>query len=292
MHSLAAQSGAVQLPQPVAERRLRNGTIPGTFFVGMTSSQDAIESYTRCTPRLFSPATMGRNLLTRPCQPDNRNEHEGMTAYRSSGDDEGDADRLRGLLATGALSVELASAFAGDRPLTDDEKVRLVGLQEHRGERFFSDLLYAITHQFFAPAAAEKLWVEILQHKYEMSRALCRNVRITVATLDFLSNCRDRILLPTLVNEAHIAEIVEHALRDGLTGLFNHTSFMEMLELELRKSARYGTAVSLIMADIDDFKDVNDRHGHQEGDRVLVELAGMIMKATRDSDICCRYGGE
>jgi len=227
--------------------------------------------------------------------PDDGSENEDMTPHRFPNDDESDADRLRGLLATDALSVGLVSAFSGDRPLTDEEDVLLDKLRKDGGERFFSDLLYAITHQYFAPATAEKLWHEILQHKYELSRVLCRNVQITVATLDFLSNLSDlrgSMLLPTLVNEAQIAEIVGHSIRDGLTGLFNHTSFFEILELELQKCIRYETNVSLIIADIDDFKEVNDRHGHQEGDRMLVELASMFGQETRDSDICCRYGGE
>jgi two-component system cell cycle response regulator len=215
-----------------------------------------------------------------------------MTPQRSSHDDDRDVDRLRGLAAADALSVGLVSAFSGDRPLTEAEEVLLAELREDSGERFHSDLLYAITHQYFPPAAAEKLWHEILQHKCEMSRVLCRNVQITVATLDYLANLRGSILLPTLVNEAQIAEIVGHSIRDGLTGLFNHTSFFEILELELRKCIRYGTAMSLIIADIDDFKKVNDRHGHQEGDRILAELAAILVKETRDADICCRYGGE
>jgi len=224
--------------------------------------------------------------------PDDGSENEDMTPHRFPKDDESDADRLRGLLAIDALSVGLVSAFSGDRPLTEEEDVLLAKLRKDGGKRFYSDLLYTITHQYFAPETAKRLWHEILQHKYEMSRVLCRNIQITVATLDYLSNLKNNILMATVINEAQIAEIVGHSIRDGLTGLFNHTSFFEILELELRKCIRYETNVSLIIADIDDFKEVNDRHGHQEGDGILVELAGMFGQETRDSDICCRYGGE
>jgi diguanylate cyclase (GGDEF)-like protein len=205
---------------------------------------------------------------------------------------ETDADRLRAVAASDALSVGLASAFAGDRPLTEAEKSLLSQLREHRGEQFYPDLLYAITHQYFPPPAAGKLWNEILRHKYEMSESLGRNVQIVVATLDYLVNLTGDVSLPTLVSEAHMAAIVNLSMRDGLTGLFNHTSCHEILELELKRCARHGTVVSFIMADIDDFKAVNDRCGHQEGDRVLAKLAAVIVKETRDSDIGCRYGGE
>jgi len=206
--------------------------------------------------------------------------------------EETDADRLRGITAHDALSIGLVSAFAGDRPLTETEESFLSNLRDNRGEQFFPDLLYAVTHQYFAPAAAEKLWNGILRHKHEMSKALNRNAQIVVAALDYLANFKSDVHLPTLVNEAHIAEIVNLSMHDGLTGLFNHTSCYEIIDLQLKGYARHGTVVSLIFADIDDFKAMNDQCGHQEGDRVLKELAVTIENTTRDSDICCRYGGE
>jgi diguanylate cyclase (GGDEF)-like protein len=216
----------------------------------------------------------------------------GVPADKQNSHDETDADRLRGILAHHALSVALVSAFAGDRPLTAAEESLLAELRESRGERFFSDLLYAITHQYFSPAVAGKLWNEILRHKYEMSKALDRNAQIIVAALDYLANLKGDVSSPTLINEGHIAEIVESSMRDGLTGLFNHTSFYEVIDLQLKTYARHGTVVSLILADIDDFKAINDQCGHQEGDRVLKDLASTIENVSRDSDICSRYGGE
>ncbi len=184
------------------------------------------------------------------------------------------------------------SAFAGDRPLTEADESLLSHLKESRGELFFCDLLYAMTHQYFPPVAAKQLWEETLRHKYEMSKALDRNVQIIVATLDYLANLKSDVHLPTLVSETRIAEIVNLSMHDGLTGLFNHTSCFEIIDLELKSYARHGTVVSLILADIDGFKAVNDQCGHQEGDRVLKDLAATIENATRGSDICCRYGGE
>jgi diguanylate cyclase (GGDEF)-like protein len=206
--------------------------------------------------------------------------------------DETDADRLRGLLAHDALSVDLVSAFAGDRPLSEAEESLLSSFRERRGDLFFPDLLYAITHQHFPPKVAARLWEEILGHKYEMSKALNRNAQIVVATLDYLANLKGNIRSPTLINEERIAEIVDGSMRDGLTGLFNHNSCYEILDLQLKTYVRHGTVVSLILVDIDDFKVVNDQCGHQEGDRVLRELADVIRKSCRDSDVCFRYGGE
>jgi two-component system, cell cycle response regulator len=206
--------------------------------------------------------------------------------------EETDADRRRGILDDNALSVELVSAVAGDRLLTETEKHRLDDLRKNRGLRFFSDLLYSITHQFFPPEAAEGLWTEVLRHKNHLSTVLGRNVRTVVAALDYLSNITGNMRAPTLVGEAVIEEIVELSLRDGLTGLFNHTYFFQQIDLEVRRSVRYGAIVSLMLIDIDDFKAVNDTYGHQEGDRILAAMGRTLLRVARDSDICCRYGGE
>ncbi|MFL5299450.1 MAG: diguanylate cyclase [Anaeromyxobacteraceae bacterium] len=79
---------------------------------------------------------------------------------------------------------------------------------------------------------------------------------------------------------------------DGLTGLYNHRHFEERLAEEFRRSQRYSDPVSLMMLDLDHFKEVNDRFGHPFGDRVLRETAELIRTSIRDPDICARYGGE
>ena len=87
--------------------------------------------------------------------------------------------------------------------------------------------------------------------------------------------------------------IEEQAVRDGLTGLFNHRAFYDRLAAELVRSRRYGHAVGLLMLDIDDFKRFNDRHGHQAGDEVLRGVARILLtELRRDVDAACRYGGE
>ncbi len=202
------------------------------------------------------------------------------------------ADRRQGLLADNALSLDLVSALAGDRQLTETEKIHLGDLKKSRGCKFFSDLLYSITHQYFPPEVAEGLWTEILKHKYEMSKALMRNVRIAVASLDYLSNITTHMDSATIVGENDIAEIVGLSMRDGLTGLFNHTYFYQQIDMEVRRYVRYDTVVSLLLIDIDDFKKVNDTFGHQEGDRILAAMGRKLASVARDSDICCRYGGE
>lgn len=219
-----------------------------------------------------------------------------MTTLHSSDNsdsiDETDADRRRGVLAGNALSLDLVSALAGDRALTKVERDCLDDLKNSRGLRFYSDLFYAITHQHFAPEVAERLWVEVLLHKHVLSEALRRNVGIVVATLDYLSNITSNMDSATLVCEAHMGEIIGLSLRDGLTGLFNHSYFYQQIDFEVKRFVRYGVAVTLALIDIDDFKAINDNYGHREGDRILAAMAKVLLHLARDSDICCRYGGE
>ena len=89
------------------------------------------------------------------------------------------------------------------------------------------------------------------------------------------------------------ARLEGQAVTDGLTGLFNHHHFDQHLRREVTTARRYGHELSLMMVDLDDFKEFNDRYGHAQGDRVLAELAEILRHATRnDVDILARYGGD
>jgi diguanylate cyclase (GGDEF)-like protein len=77
-----------------------------------------------------------------------------------------------------------------------------------------------------------------------------------------------------------------------MTNLNNHQRFRELLQQETARSARYFNHLSLIFADIDNFKSINDAYGHLAGDRVIRTIAGSLKSELRDSDLVARYGGE
>jgi len=87
-------------------------------------------------------------------------------------------------------------------------------------------------------------------------------------------------------------ELATMAITDGLTGLFNHRQFFVRLEAEYKRAVRYSYPLSLIMLDLDFFKEFNDAYGHLRGDAVLREIASIITKAMRETDVVARYGGE
>ena len=100
------------------------------------------------------------------------------------------------------------------------------------------------------------------------------------------------ILGISLRNAQLFREVRENSLRDGLTGCFNRTHALEMIDTELRRARRSQMPVSLIMFDIDHFKDINDRYGHLCGDAVLAAVGARMRDVLRGSDVKCRYGGE
>ena len=86
--------------------------------------------------------------------------------------------------------------------------------------------------------------------------------------------------------------VKRQAVTDELTGLANRRAFMEALGLELRRAERFGGSLTVVFADLDDFKRVNDRFGHQVGDVLLCTFAQILLGRTREIDVCARLGGE
>jgi len=87
-------------------------------------------------------------------------------------------------------------------------------------------------------------------------------------------------------------KLKEMAMKDGLTGLYNHALLIELFEKEIDKQQRNNGSISFAMIDIDDFKKINDTYGHISGDTVLKELSNILMSSVRGGDIVGRYGGE
>jgi len=101
-----------------------------------------------------------------------------------------------------------------------------------------------------------------------------------------------RVLMLLKENELKKKILQELAIKDGLTGLYNHKHLHEMLENAAKQAKRYRKPLTLIMIDIDDFKGINDSFGHPFGDVVLSHVAHAVEDTVRESDIVGRYGGE
>ncbi len=115
----------------------------------------------------------------------------------------------------------------------------------------------------------------------EMSSSLARN----------MASRRELEQEVTLRSKAQ-AELERRAIVDELTGAYNRRYFAEAMNKEIARAGRYGQPLSLLMFDIDHFKIVNDTHGHDAGDRVLIQLAELGMNIVREQDFFARWGGE
>lgn len=107
---------------------------------------------------------------------------------------------------------------------------------------------------------------------------LARSSSQTGETVKYLGTVHDRL--------------TELSITDELTGLFNRRYFFHVLEEEIKRAARYKLPLSLVMADIDKFKKVNDTYGHVVGDQVLKKITELMRESFRKTDILARYGGE
>jgi diguanylate cyclase (GGDEF)-like protein len=114
------------------------------------------------------------------------------------------------------------------------------------------------------------------------------------AEAEILARCAAMLRIKHLQERLHDMQrkLEEQSITDALTGLKNRRLFDERLHEEFRRAQRYGDYLSLIMIDLDHFKQVNDRFGHPAGDAVLSEVGSLIRASIRDPDICARYGGE
>lgn len=201
-------------------------------------------------------------------------------------------NRLFQILNNESFSSEFISGIAGDRIQNKEEKKLYEKLLHESGDDFYVKLLFFITHEIFDKQNALQLWNEIIAHKENLTLILKRNVEITVATLDYLSNIKKELAKPQIIGEAFIGKIAEISSVDPLTKLFNRQHLKQVLDNEFIRYKRYKIAFSILFIDIDRFKIVNDTLGHQAGDNVLISVSKIITSDLRDLDVCTRYGGD
>ena len=123
---------------------------------------------------------------------------------------------------------------------------------------------------------------------------------LSMVRSDRTFSSRERELLGYLAGQAAVSlenlelheRVQRQAVTDGLTGLLNHRSFHEAIVSEAERAKRFGHSLGLVMLDIDNFKALNDTHGHPQGDRVLREVASVLRRSSREIDFPARYGGE
>lgn len=154
-------------------------------------------------------------------------------------------------------------------------------------DRWLSALLPKARNLLVVPMFAEGTGVGVLVIEHGMKSGSRMERRVVSMVERFASHAA------LAMSGAWLLEQVQQmAATDGLTGIANRRTFDEVLQRDVAKALRNGEKLSLIMVDIDFFKQLNDTRGHQAGDEVLKQVAQMVASNCRDFDTAARYGGE
>jgi len=195
-----------------------------------------------------------------------------------------DAERPR-FLDERALRV---GTQVDDRRDLDPEVERLL---RSGGESLYAELLYWLTYRRFPPAEAAAIWKAISRHQEALSRALGRPVAFRVAALDHLSES-GLLTSAHLLARPEFEAMLSYVNIDEVSGVYSRRYFNRQLQQEIVRARRYGSALSLLIVDIDGCKAVNDELGHIEGDAILRKIARLLEESTREVDSVCRFGGD
>jgi diguanylate cyclase (GGDEF)-like protein len=164
--------------------------------------------------------------------------------------------------------------------------------KKSQGDPLYSSLLYLLTHLNFTERQAARHWKKILTHRDTLCAGIGRDPGLRVAILDYFVNVSHELRNPKVIELQSYERTERSAVTDGLTGLYNHSFFLQALRQEVLRSKRHGLRAALLLLDLDNFKQVNDERGHVEGDRVLMRAAAVVREGVREIDVAARYGGE
>jgi len=132
----------------------------------------------------------------------------------------------------------------------------------------------------------------LMAHARGLSEILNRTVGIRTAALDLVDRLESELRAQGIVQEPPHESLVRMAFVDFLTDLPNFRSLAERFAGEIKRATRYRRLLSLIMLDLDGFKEINDRFGHQAGNAALKHVAGLLRTCLRETDVVGRYGGD
>ncbi len=167
----------------------------------------------------------------------------------------------------------------------------LEGLDEPARAQFLRQFFRTIAQIELTEAQSTEYWAKILQRRRELTAGLGRRVSLKTAMVDVLSSVSS-LRVPILVEYDEFKKLQINAATDALTGLYNRRLFDEYLEKELNRAKRYGQQLAIAILDLHKLKEVNDRHGHLQGDHVLQIAATTLRTTLRASDFAFRIGGD
>src|SRR5438270_5219938 len=136
-----------------------------------------------------------------------------------------------------------------------------------------------------------ELWEQVLERRRQLADTLGKPISLKAAMVDVLARST-YLRVPILMEYDDLKKLQINAATDPLTGLYNRRLFEEQFEKELNRAVRYNQHLALIILDLHQFKEVNDRYGHPQGDLLLQTAASTLRKSLRTSDYAFRIGGD
>ena len=165
-------------------------------------------------------------------------------------------------------------------------------LEQQHGVAVYAELIHLLSHLRFTPEDAKGHWNMIIEHRDRMGRCLGKEVDLRVALVSYFVEVNRQLHNPKIIELKLFEQTQASIYRDELTGLYNFRYFREYLEREIHRGERQMPPLSLVMVDIDNFKQYNDRYGHEAGNEALATIAGLLNESIRKTDVSARYGGE
>ena len=167
----------------------------------------------------------------------------------------------------------------------------LEGLDESVRGQFLRQFFRTVAQIDITEQQSSEYWTRILERRRELAAAMGKKVSLKTAMLDILSST-SFLRVPILIEYDDFKKLQINAATDALTGLYNRRLFDEYFDKELNRAKRYGQQLSIVILDLHKLKEVNDRHGHLQGDHVLQIAATTLRTTLRASDFAFRIGGD
>jgi diguanylate cyclase (GGDEF)-like protein len=187
---------------------------------------------------------------------------------------------------------ELLDALQEDAHNEERILRRLDQIRAEEGIQVYAALLLILTRMQFEESEARHHWQAVLEHRRTLAGTLQREVALRVAVLDYFLNLNRQLTGPRLIDLSFVEREEQGSSIDRVTGLWSAAAFLAALQNETRRARRYDLGLCVLYVDIDDFREINERHGELVGGILLREVAILIKNKIRDIDVAARLAGE
>lgn len=167
----------------------------------------------------------------------------------------------------------------------------LEGLNELARGQFLRQFFRTVAQIDLSESQSNEYWHRVLARRRELSGGQGTRIKLQTAMLDVLASA-NLLRVPVFVEYEEFKKLQINAATDALTGLYNRRLFDEYCDKELNRATRYGQHLAIVIFDLHKLKEVNDVHGHLQGDHVLRLAANTLRTTLRASDFAFRIGGD